>query len=252
MAGERELKILLNGFANDSYKLIPWLCKKLVETNPGAVATFTVDDSGMFNQLFVAFNSSLHGFRVGCCPMLFIDAAHLKGNYQGQLLATNAYDANNQRFPVAFAVVSSKSIPDWTWFLENLKIKLNDDRKVVIVSDRNTSIRHAVEIVFDSEYHAFCSRHLMENLKGCMRRLRLLKAKKEVIEDYVNQLIYTRDTVKFDLYLSKIHNQNLDIYGWILDSDPPHWANSLFKGRRHDKFTSNLAESFNAWVLEAR
>nr|DAD21717.1 TPA_asm: hypothetical protein HUJ06_023180 [Nelumbo nucifera] len=196
-------------------RFIPWLCKKLIDTNSRIVATFTVDDS------------------VGCHPMLSIDA-------------------NNQMFPIAFAVVSSESIPDWTWSLENLKIALNDDWKVIIVSDHNTSIRHAVETVFDSKYHSFCSRHLMENLKGCMRRLRLLKFKKEVIEDYVNQLIYTRDTMKFDLYLSKIHNQNLDIYGWIMDSDPPHWANSLFKCRRYDKFTSNLVESFNAWVLEAR
>nr|DAD24559.1 TPA_asm: hypothetical protein HUJ06_026023 [Nelumbo nucifera] len=250
--GKERAKELLNGSTNDSYKLILWSCKKLVETNLGTVATFTIDDSGRFNQLFVAFHSSLHGFRVGCRPMLFIDATHLKGNYQGQLLAADAYDANNQMFPVAFTADSFESIPDWTWFLENLKIALNDGRKVVIVSDRNTSIRHVVETVFDSEYHAFCSRHLMENLKGCMCRLRLLKAEKEVIEDCVNQLIYTRDTVKFDLYLSKIHNQNLDIYGWIMDSDPPHWENSLFKGRRYDKFTSNLAESFNAWVLEAR
>ncbi|XP_010265359.1 PREDICTED: uncharacterized protein LOC104603111 [Nelumbo nucifera] len=180
--GPRDLSNLLE-FNNESAKL---------RDSPKYLPSDIINDFSRDHAISLTYKQAWRG------KERLIDAAHLKGNYQGQLLAVNAYEANNQMFPVAFAVVSSESIPYWTWFLENLKFALNDDRKLVIVSDRNTSIQHIVETVFDSEYH------------------------------------------------------NLDIYGWIIDSDPPHWANSLFKGRRYDKFTSNLVDSFNAWVLEAR
>ena len=40
---------------------------------------------------------------------------------------------------------------------------------------------------------------------------------------------------------------------WLLQTaSPEHWAELYFKGRRCSHLTSNIAESLNAWILEAR
>jgi hypothetical protein len=44
----------------------------------------------------------------------------LKGPHKGQLLAAISRDANNQMYPVAFAVVEAEVKYSWTWFLETL------------------------------------------------------------------------------------------------------------------------------------
>ena len=35
-------------------------------------------------------------------------------------------------------------------------------------------------------------------------------------------------------------------------SRPQHWANALFEGERYDNMNSNIAKSFNTWIMEAR
>jgi hypothetical protein len=44
----------------------------------------------------------------------------LKGPHKGHLLAAISRDANNQMYPVAFAVVEAEVKDSWTWFLEAL------------------------------------------------------------------------------------------------------------------------------------
>jgi hypothetical protein len=38
----------------------------------------------------------------------------------------------------------------------------------------------------------------------------------------------------------------------LTTGDKRHWAEAYFPGRRYGHFTSNIAESLNAWLLEAR
>ena len=39
---------------------------------------------------------------------------------------------------------------------------------------------------------------------------------------------------------------------FITNAHPRHWATVYFPGRRYGHLTSNIAESLNAWLLEAR
>ena len=40
---------------------------------------------------------------------------------------------------------------------------------------------------------------------------------------------------------------------WLLEhAKPEHWAESRFDGNRYGHITSNIAESINSWLLEAR
>ena len=71
--------------------------------------------------------------------MLGLDGSFLKGIVKGQVLAAVGRDANNQMYPVAWAIVKKESSENWAWFIQNL----NDDLRIglgygwVIISDRH-------------------------------------------------------------------------------------------------------------------
>ncbi|RVW78243.1 hypothetical protein CK203_054745 [Vitis vinifera] len=82
------------GLLHNSYKLLPWLCKQLMETNSGTIAEWTSSD-------------------------------------EGALFSALAYDADDDMFPLAYAIASA-----------------------IICS---------VAEVFGVENHAYCYRHLKED-----------------------------------------------------------------------------------------
>ncbi|KAL6328730.1 hypothetical protein AAG906_003416 [Vitis piasezkii] len=106
------------------YKLLPWMCEKMVATNPGSIVELGHSSDGHFEQLFVAHSVSIQGFAMGCRPIIAIDSAHMSGPYRGVLFSATAYDANDAMFPLAFGVMSSENYDDWSWFLQNLKKRI--------------------------------------------------------------------------------------------------------------------------------
>ena len=61
----------------------------------------------IFKYVFWAFVPSIVGF-AHCRPVISIDGTHLCGKYRGKLLIAMATDANNEIFPLAFAVVDDE------------------------------------------------------------------------------------------------------------------------------------------------
>ncbi|XP_039118100.1 uncharacterized protein LOC120254012 [Dioscorea cayenensis subsp. rotundata] len=58
---------------------------------------------------------------------------------------------------------------------------------------------------------------------------------------------------EFDDAVSKLVAISTDAHDWLLHkSDIDHWCNYLFKGMRWCEMYSNVVESFNAWIKEAR
>ena len=45
--------------------------------------------------------------------MIFIDGCHLNGPYKGTLLGAQIYDADNELFPLAYAIVAGETLNDW-------------------------------------------------------------------------------------------------------------------------------------------
>jgi hypothetical protein len=78
------------------------------------------DIPGKFQRLYFSLAAMKRGFLAGCRPIIGLDGCFLKGPHKGQLLAAISRDANNQMYPVAFAVVEAETKDSWTWFLEAL------------------------------------------------------------------------------------------------------------------------------------
>ena len=73
--------------------------------------------------------------------MISIDATHFYGKYKGKLMIAIAIDANNKIYPLAFAVVESKSTKTWGWFLACIRRYVTNRSKLCVISDRHLVIQ---------------------------------------------------------------------------------------------------------------
>jgi len=77
-----------------------------------------------FDKFYVCFDACKRGFLSGCRRIIGLDGCFLKGLCKGELLAAIGIDANNQMFPLAWAVVKVENKDNWSWFLKNLMADL--------------------------------------------------------------------------------------------------------------------------------
>lgn len=76
-----------------SYNDLRWYSEALQQYNPGSYVSMDVDSStNQFERICLAFGACLLGFK-HCRPLIFLDAAHLKGR-PGVLLAATSKNAN--------------------------------------------------------------------------------------------------------------------------------------------------------------
>ena len=155
------VRLLVMGRPVDHYKLLPWMCAAIERGNPDSRA-FVELEGTRFKRMFVAYGACLNGFILGCRKVLFVDASHLSGPYEGTLLGAVALDADNHLFDVAYAIVASENNDDWLWFLSVLRECLGG-MKPVIMTDRHGVLLHAVPRVFGVENHCYCLVHMREN-----------------------------------------------------------------------------------------
>ena len=67
------------------------------------------------------------------------------------------------------------------------------------------------------------------------------------------KIAYAYTEREFDDAVTELAMLSPDAHDWLLRrSDADHWATYLFKGMRWCEMYSNVAESFNAWIKEAR
>uniref|UniRef100_A0A5B6YXA9 SWIM-type domain-containing protein n=1 Tax=Davidia involucrata TaxID=16924 RepID=A0A5B6YXA9_DAVIN len=250
--GKEIAKEQLQGSYKEAYSQLPFFCEKIMETNPGSLATFTTKDDSSFHRLFVSFHASLYGFQQGCRPLIFLDSIPLKSKYQGTLLAATAADGDDGVFPVAFAVVDAETDDNWRWFLLQLKSALSTPRGITFVADREKGLRESIGDIFRNEgtYHGYCLRYLTEelirNLKGQFSH----EVKRLMVEDFY-AAAYAARPESFQRCLESIKSISLEAYNWVMQSEPVHWANAFFQGARYNHMTSNFGELFYSWVSDA-
>ena len=104
------------------------------------------DDTIFLKYVFWSFGPYIDGFKY-CKPVIGIDGTLLYGKYQGKLLVAMATDANNNVFPLAFAVVDCELGFSWRWFLQCLRDTIGDvipDEDIYIISDQHLGIKNAI------------------------------------------------------------------------------------------------------------
>ena len=57
----------------------------------------------------------------------------------------------------------------------------------------------------------------------------------------------------FNETVTKMEQVSKEAKEWLFDNAPKeHWAELYFEGKRYGHYTSNIVESLNSWILEAR
>nr|XP_017227610.1 PREDICTED: uncharacterized protein LOC108203301 [Daucus carota subsp. sativus] len=163
----------LFGGYDQSYADIPAYIKILCETNPDSKAYFSSVESEslprqlLFDKIFISFTAMWKGFLAGCRPLIGVDGTHSKGNYGGILLSAVALDANNEIFPLAYAVVSVEDKENWSWFFWNLYNLVKDSSRGdwTIISNKQKGIDLALMDVWPTAKRRYCCRHISRNYK---------------------------------------------------------------------------------------
>ena len=91
------------------------------------------------------------------------------------MFVATAQDANQQIYPIAFAVVDSENDASWDWFFKNLKRFVPNNNELLFISDRHSSIKKGIASNYEMAFHGYCNWHLKGNLRKRTRSDRILE-----------------------------------------------------------------------------
>ena len=187
--------------------------------------------------------SQIRSFRNHLRPLIIIDGAHLKSDiYHGVNLLAVGMDGNNQILPIAYGICQGEDGPGWTWFLEQLKLCIGEDRKLTIISDRHPGIIKAVKKVYPKAFHGYCCRHLMMNAG----------IKAEIMKPIFWKMCKAYTIPEFDCFLEMIRVAKPNAFKKLTAAQYSKWSRAHCVDDRYNYLTSNSAESVNSLSRKAR
>ncbi|GBG90338.1 hypothetical protein CBR_g50586 [Chara braunii] len=237
------------GSEDDGYKHLRRYCAQVVNMNPGSCAFVDVEgETNQFHRLFVAFGPCLAGFR-HCLPLIGVDATQVTSKHPGVLLTASGFDARGEVFPIAFAVVDIENDDNWLWFLQSLKAALDGHglagRSITFLSNRQNGIADGVTAVFGEMPHAYCMCHLAETLRQHFKHPQIAKC--------LWKAAHAMTRSRFEDAIKEMQDVDSPAAAWLLKTaDPVYWSTALFPGKRYGHLTSNISESLNSWLIEAK
>ncbi|KAL9685395.1 hypothetical protein QQ045_022845 [Rhodiola kirilowii] len=117
-ARQNALKII-DGSVSEQFKPLTQYCGALLKWCPGSTILLKTDGPH-FQRIYICLDACKRGFLTGCRSIISLYSCHLKGHYKGQIHSAVGRDANENIFPIAWAVCEAESKETWTWFLHNL------------------------------------------------------------------------------------------------------------------------------------
>ncbi|XP_020262751.1 uncharacterized protein LOC109838739 [Asparagus officinalis] len=256
--GKERAQEKLYGDAHESYDQLRWYVEEVKKTNPGSYI-HVEQNEGRFTRLFICYAACINGFLYGCRPLLFLDGTFLKDRFKGILLSAVAYDGNQGIFPLAYCICDQENNVNWKWFLQGLWSILyerpdpyNPPHKLVIISDADKGIREAVREFFPDSIHSRCVLHLVENFRTKLKDLGFKSKDTQILGNLLQSACYKYTRAEWNDYMDDIRLVDERAYNIVMNYAPENWANAFFPGVRYGHVTSNVAESFNKWIHEAR
>ncbi|CAN6817630.1 unnamed protein product, partial [Brassica oleracea] len=141
-------------------------------------------------------------------------------------------------------IVDSENDASWTWFFSKLIAVVSDAENLVFVSDRHTAIYSGTRRVYPAAKHCACLLHLQRNVQTIFKKKHLLYFMGKAARAYKLEDFY--------LHFNEIKQIDMACADYLIQIGLEHCARSHFEGERYNIMTSNLAESLNAALFEAR
>ncbi|CAE6224026.1 unnamed protein product [Arabidopsis arenosa] len=202
----------------------------------------------VFNRFYVCFHILRTSWAGSCRPIIGLDGTFLKVAVKGVLLTAVGHDANNQIYPIAWAVVQSETADNWHWFVKQIKkdLGLEDGSRFVIISDRSKGLLSAVKSELPNAEHRMCVKHIIENLKKN-------HAKKDMLKPLVWRLAWSYNPKAFAANLENLKRYDLELYNDVMKEQPHTWSRAFYRiGSCCEDVDNNATESFNSTITKAR
>jgi len=170
-----------------------------------------------------------------------------KGLINGELLCALGRDANNQMYPIAWAVVERETKESWDFFLSLLStdLQFGDGNGWVFISDQQKGLINAVNKWAPKVEHRMCARHIYANWRKKFTNKKYQKLFWRCAKSSSMNL--------FNYNMNKLRAETPQGADAILRTDPEHWSRAWFKiGSFCDSVDNNMCECFNHWILKAR
>ncbi|KAL0218192.1 hypothetical protein RCL1_009040 [Eukaryota sp. TZLM3-RCL] len=123
-------------------------------------------------------------------------------------------------------------------------IQIQSISSPTFISDRQKGLIDAVATHFGSITHAYCIRHLSENL--------LKKCRKKDVVNLLWKVAGATDLEEYTNCIEKIHSLSESAYQYLQQTERRIWTTLHFTGKRYGHLTSNIAESLNSWLKSLR
>jgi len=150
------------------YQLLYRYQLELLRSNPGSTVIVKKElqlEPPVFQRMYICLDACKKGFMAGCRKVLGLDGCFFKGATNGELLCAIGRDANNQMYPIAWAVVEKENNESWDWFCDILfrDVGVGDGEGWVIISDQQKGILNVVQKWAPDAEHRNCARHIYAN-----------------------------------------------------------------------------------------
>lgn len=142
-------------------------------SNPGSTVKIQTQrtvptDPAYFQRFYVCFDNVKKGWIAGCRPILGFDGCFLKSYCCGELLVAVGRDANNQMYPLAWAVVEVENTESWKWFIGLIMEDIGCYRLgtgLTVITDQQKGLKNAIAEVIPYAEHRNCARHIYSNMR---------------------------------------------------------------------------------------
>ena len=125
-----------------------------------------------------------------------------------------------------------------------LKLLIPDDEGLAIISDRHSSIGKAIGNVYRLASRGICTYYLYKNILGRYKGKDVFRLVKKAARCFRMS--------DFDMIFEEIEALNPDLHGYLERADVRLWTRVYFPGERYNLMTTNIAESMNRALSNAR
>ncbi|XP_056690243.1 uncharacterized protein [Spinacia oleracea] len=243
---------LLHGSMHEHYKKVGGYVATLKSSSPGTVVELVTDVSKqaflpVFQRFYTCFEGLQKGWKQGCRKVIVVDACFLKTFLGGQLMSAIGKDGNDQMYPICWAVVEGENNLSWQWFFLLLQssLDLGEGEGIAIISDEHQAILNVVAAVLPKAEHRHCARHIFAHwhkaYRGDEMKLLFWKiAKAYNLADYNDAM-------------DELTQLNVDAATAFKGYKPELFCRAfLDTSMKTDAITSNIAETFNGYIIQAR
>uniref|UniRef100_A0A2N9J030 MULE transposase domain-containing protein n=1 Tax=Fagus sylvatica TaxID=28930 RepID=A0A2N9J030_FAGSY len=168
----------------------------------------------------------------------------------GKLLIAMAQDANNEIYPLAFAIVENESESTWKWFLCLIRLHVTQREGIYTISDRHGGIKatimdeHVPDWRSPNGHWRFCLRHVASNF--------LQRYKDQNLKNMIMRAGSANQKQKFNTTMDCIRRYNEEASKRLDEIAVEQWTYSHDGGHRYGAMTTNLSECFNGVLKGAR